>query len=80
MAYSDPYYEPNTEHCFYDTSYNNTLFNKLEKEYFEKCHRDISATEGINVCGVDSYYQMVMKPYARQMKTFDYDTCQYIND
>ena len=80
LAYSDPYYEPDFNSCVYDTSYNNALFEKLDKEYDKKCHRQISATEGVDICGVDSYYQMVMKPYARQKQNFDFETCQPISD
>ena len=74
LAYSDPYYEPDFNSCVYDTSYNNALFEKLDKEYNKKCWQGND-----NICGVDSYYQMVMKPYARQKQNFDFDTCQPIN-
>lgn len=63
MAYSDPYYDPNYPTVYYNVSYNVELQNYLEKEYFKKCHRDISATEGVDICGIDSYHQMVIKPY-----------------
>ena len=80
FAYSAPNYDPNYKTCVYDDSYNTALFNKLDKEYNNKCWVQIAENHYNNICGTDSYYRMVMQPYVRQMQRFDYDTCQPIND
>ena len=71
LVYSEPYYDPNIKPIVYDVSYNIELYHYLDSEYDKKCHRQISATEGEDICGTDSHYQMVMKPYARLMKTME---------
>ena len=66
--------------CVYDTSYNVELFNRLKKEYFDYCSVQITENYSTNICGTDSYYRMVMQPFARQMQRFNFDTCEVIND
>ena len=38
----------------------------LEKEYFDKCFVQISPTSSEQVCGTNSYYEMVQNPYNLQ--------------
>ena len=80
ISLSAPNYNPNIKPCVYDTSYNVELFNRLDKEYDEKCHVQVTPTLGENICGTDSYYRMVMQPFARQMQRFNFDTCELITD
>ena len=71
FAYSDPYYDPNHKTVVYDTTYNDELFNYLDKEYDKKCHRQISETERENICGVNSYGDMVYQKYFNTNKTME---------
>ena len=64
--------------CVYDTSYNVALFNRLKKEYFDYCSVQITENYSTNICGVNSYGEMVLQPYDRQKQNFDFNTCEVI--
>ena len=72
LAYSAPNYDPNIKPVIYDVSYNVELRNRLEKEYFDKCFIQTSPTTSEQICGVNSYYEMVQNPYNLQKKPDDY--------
>ena len=58
VVYSAPNYNPNYPTVFYDDSYNVELFNRLKKEYNEKCWKGDH-----NICGTNSYGNMVYQKY-----------------
>ena len=66
--------------CVYDISYNVELFNRLKKEYDEKCWVKLSENYSTNICGVNSYGEMVLQPYARQKQNFNFETCEPITN
>ncbi len=67
-----------SQYCVYDTSYNVELFNRLEKEYFAYCSVQITENYSTNICGINSYGEMVLQPYDRQKQNFDFNTCEVI--
>ena len=48
---------------FYDTSYNINLRNKLEADYYKKCYIHHKNGGSENICGTNSYGEMVLMPY-----------------
>ena len=80
ISLSAPNYDPNHKGCVYDDSANLKLFKKLDKEYNEKCYIHISETLSENICGVNSYGEMVLQPYERLKQNFDFNTCEVIKD
>lgn len=75
---SAPNYDPNYKGCVYDDSANRELFKKLDEEYDKKCWVKLSETHYSNICGTNSYGEMVLQPYDRQKQNFDFTTCEVI--
>lgn len=63
LVYSAPNYDPNIKPIVYDVSYNVELRNFLEKEYYDKCYVQIAENHHNNICGINSFYEMVQNPY-----------------
>ena len=71
ISLSAPNYDPNNVTTVYDNSYNIELRNRLEREYYEKCHIQITPTLGENICGTNSYAEMVAQKYIDLQKNDD---------
>ena len=71
ISLSAPNYDPNYKGYVYDVTYDVELYNYLDKEYDKKCYVQITPTLSENICGTDSYYRMVMQPYAHIKKTME---------